>query len=331
MAATMEEVARKAGVSQATVSRVINGNTKVNLETKQLVMDWVRKLGYKPNLAAKTLAGNKSYLIGLSVPDITNPFFAELVRHIELQAAVYGYSIILCNNDGRAQKEKKDIESLRMRQVDGILLAPADASAKHLRSLSEIDLPVIIVTQAIEGFNSVTASLRQGGRLVATHLIERGYKRIGFVGSIDDEKFIGFQEILKKNMIELPQKNIIECREWDQFLAHEVHQKLKSYLHSGADFPFDAIFANNDIAAFSVIMILNDSGIRVPEDVAVAGYDNTYLSIEARPQITTIAQPLREIGMAAVERLLELCEDRDHDINHEIYDPRLIIRRSTGE
>jgi len=130
--ATMQEIAKKAGVSQATVSRVINGSPSVSIETRQNVMQWVKKLNYQPNLTAQSLVRKQSYLLGIVLPDISNPYFSDVLKIIEQEASLNGYNIIFCNSGNNLQKEKHAINMLRGRQADGMLLVPIDSRAAHL-------------------------------------------------------------------------------------------------------------------------------------------------------------------------------------------------------
>ena len=187
--ATMEEVAKKAGVSQATVSRVINGNPSVSFETRQNVMRWVRKLNYQPNLTAQTLVSKQSYLLGMILPDISNPYFSEVLKIVEQEASLNGYNIIFCNSGDNIQKERHSINILRGRQVDGLLIVPVDSNASHLKTLRHTNIPVVAITRDVDQFDSVSISHRHGGALVANHLLEIGHTSIGFIGSREEEKF----------------------------------------------------------------------------------------------------------------------------------------------
>lgn len=189
---TMKDIAQKVGVSQATVSRVISGNSSVNPEIKRAVMEWVRKLDYKPNLMAQSLVGNKSLLIGVIITDISNPFFSDIIKSVESEAAKYGYSIILCNTDDNLEKEKKYISILKSYNVDGILIVPSNSGINVSKNLRNINIPTVVITQDIKGFSCISISHYKGGREVAKHLINMGYSKFIFVGE-EDEKYRGFK------------------------------------------------------------------------------------------------------------------------------------------
>ncbi|MCG8570250.1 MAG: LacI family transcriptional regulator [Spirochaetes bacterium] len=326
---TMDEVAEKAGVSQATVSRVVNGSPTVSQATKQKVMEWIRKLNYQPNLTAQSLVRNQSYLIGVVIPNITNPFFSELLQVVELEAYLNGYNIIFCNNDGNVFKEKKDIAALQSRRIDGLLIVPIKPTEKHIQSLKKSDFPVVMLTRYLEGFDSVTVSHEKGGELIGQHFCNLGFTKIALIGTKDDRKFTGFNRVLQKNKIEFNDDHLIECSAYDEFSSHTVHQNLKTFFQNRKKGSIEAIFALNDISAFVATRVLQDHGFTIPDDIAVAGFDNTFLAIESRPPITSVAQPIQEIGKLSVELLLNRIAQRGDELTHLLLEPRLIIREST--
>jgi len=326
----MKEIAKKAGVSQATVSRVINGHSSVTPDKRQKVMEWVRKLDYQPNLTAQSLVSNQSYLIGIVVPDISNPFFSEVVRVVESEADQHGYSVIICNTEGNLQKERNYINVLRSRQVDGILLVPSDATSSHLNSLKKANTPVVVITQNLTGFDSVSLSHMHGGEQVAKHLLDLGHTNIVFVaGSKKDEKFIGFKRTLRQNGIIFNDDNFIECGGW-QLNSREVYNKVKTYLSKKENSDITALFAYNDLAAFGAMHAIQDLGLDIPKDIALIGFDNTFLSAETRPSLSTVAQPTGEMGRISLEILFKRITAKESEKGIEvILEPRLVVREST--
>jgi LacI family transcriptional regulator len=329
----MTEIAKKAGVSQATVSRVLNGNPTVAPEIRQKVMEWVRKLDYQPNRAAQRLVGKQSYLLGIIIPDMVNPFFTEVLRAVERAADLNGYSIILGDSRGNLQKEKQCLNILRRHQVDGILLVPADPERSGLNLPRQKTVPVVAITRKLSTCDSVSISHTRGGALVANHFLERGHTDVAFIGSGKDERFQGFFETLHSRGISLADDHCVWIEHgWGEAIFHDVHKNVNAYLEQNNPLPVTAIFASNDIVAFVTLRILQEHGYRIPDDIAVAGFDNTFLAREAKPLLTSVVQPLDEIASLAVDTLLERISGRtpaEQPPSAIELEPTLVVREST--
>jgi len=333
--ATMEEIAEKAGVSQATVSRVINGHSGVSESKRKLVMEWARKLDYQPNRTAQSLKNQKSNLIGLIVSDISNPYFAEIVHAVEKEAAQNGYNIILCNTENNIQKEKESINTLRSRQVEGLLIVPANKSAAHLKSLQKRDLPVIVITQISKMFNSVAVDHAKGGELVAKHLADLGHTEIGYIGpehyaGYKEDKLEGFKKGLRESNLPFNPDYFIKIEGGlPELSSQSAFKKVNQFLENPKNRVATAYFAYNDLAAFEAIKSFEDHGYKVPDDIAIAGFDNTSLSQINRPELTTIAQPIKTIGHIALDILFKKINGQEEDYGDMILEPKLIVRDST--
>lgn len=329
--ATMEEIANKAGVSQATVSRVINGNDSVNPVLREKVMAWVRKLDYQPNATARSLVQNKSNLLGVIIPDISNPYFSEVVQAIEEEAERNGYNIILCNSTGSSIKEKKHIKTLFSRQIDGLLIAPTDQKESYLNKISKEKIPVVVVTQEIKDFDSVAVNHFRGGIMAASHLIDLGHTNVGYIGSIEDEKFKGFLSEIERNGLNINDNNVIESEGWMQLSTHDSYNKVVKYLDNNKKkLAATAFFANNDLAAFGAMQAFEEFGFSVPDEIAIIGFDNTSIAAVVRPGLSSIAQPTTSIGKLAVEILLKRINGIEQSKKADIIlEPRLVIRESS--
>ncbi len=329
--ATTYEIAKKAGVSQATVSRVLNGSSAVNPETKQKVMEWVRKLDYQPNRIARSLSQKRSNLLGIIIPDVANPYFAEVLKAVEQAADLNGYTILLCDSRGNLQKEKQSLNILRSHQVDGIFLVPVSKDASQHNIPKQCEVPVVAITQNVEPLDSIYVSHTRGGALVAHHLLELGHTHIAFIGVRDDEKCRGLREALTTRGLAFDDENLIMLeRAWDPVGSHEVHTKLRAYLDRKKAVDVTALFAINDLVAFIAVHILQEYGYAVPDDMAVVGFDNTFLAHEARPQLTSVAQPVAEIARLGMDRLLERISNRSiAQPSKIVLEPTLVIRDST--
>ncbi|MCR3759603.1 LacI family transcriptional regulator [Clostridium felsineum] len=320
---TMKDIAKKSGVSQATVSRVISGNVSVNPEIKRKVMEWVRKLDYKPNIIAQSLVKNKSLLIGVIITDISNPFFSDIIKSVEGEAAKYGYSIILCNTDWNLDKEKKYISIMKSYNVDGILIVPSNAKDTYFKSLKNINIPIVVITQNIDGFNCVSISHYLSAKDVAKHLISMGYSKFVFVGSKEDEKCRGFKDEIESSGFKV---------ENDFFVVSDkaVNTDLKELLESNLKNEDTGIFAYNDIEALVVLHLLKEMKVEIPEKIALVGFDNTFISKEVSPTLSSVAQPIEEIGRQSVEILIDnICGKKDVQEKHIIIEPRLVVRESS--
>lgn len=323
----MKDVAILAQVSQATVSRVINGTSYVEPHTRQKVLDVIAELGYKGNSAAKSLSSKKSSLIVVILPDIVNPYFSEILNVIEDEAYQSGYEIIFMNSQGNEHKEKKLIENTLKYHPAGILISPLDAQANYLKKFSENKIPVVTITTLSENFSGIAIDHRVGGELLAKHFASLGHVKIGYIGN-RDEKFLGFKECLKNLNIPLKDENCIDFHDYSSSNLKElVSKSLEEYLKIHKKFDFTSIFTGNDIVAMEVLNFFREKNIKVPDDIAVAGFDNitftNYLSI------TTVTQPVREIAFLAFERLIEEIKNGNKDIKHLKILPRLIPRDTT--
>lgn len=322
---TMKDVAKAAGVSQTTVSRVISGNTSVNPEIKARVMEWIRKLDYQPNIIAQSLVGNKTLLIGVIITDISNPFFADIIKAIEKETASYGYSIILFNTDGDLEKEKKYINILKSYKVDGILIVPSNAKNKSFKNLKNSSTPIVVITQDVKDFSCVSMSHYIGGQKVAKHLVDMGYSKFSFVGYKDDEKERGFKEEIENCGINLNNNYVFI----DKGNNNSVSFDLKEFIINNLNDSGIGIFTHNDIEALMVLHILKELKVKIPEEVALVGFDNTYITKEVSPSISSVAQLVEEIGRKAVEILMDKISSSELEEKHVILEPRLVVRESS--
>jgi LacI family transcriptional regulator len=323
---SMKEIAKEAGVSQATVSRVINGNNRVNPDIRQRVLNVIRKNDYQPNIIAKSLVSNTSKLIGVIVTDIANPFFVDIIKAVEEETSRLGYSIILCNSDMDPTKEKKYINMLKSYNVDGILLAPCDDDAEYLENLKNHNLPIVLITNDYKGYTCVSISHSLAGKEVANHLVNLGYGRFVFVGPGGDDKEIGFKNGLVQRDIDIDRKYFsVKNKPYDALKAN-----LSALLKDQPNTEGTGIFVFNDINALNVLHILKELAVKVPEDVAIVGFDNTYISREISPTLSTVAQPIDQIGIRSVELLLEKIGTRNTAPERHIQlDSRLVVRESS--
>ncbi|HHV55754.1 MAG TPA: LacI family transcriptional regulator [Firmicutes bacterium] len=343
---TIKDIAKRCGVSVATVSRVLNGHPTVSRDLRERVLQAARDLNYQPNAVARSLVSSRSRLLGVVIPDIVNPFFPDVVRAVEDVAAQHGYSVLLSNTDWNLYREKESLGILRSRQVDGIVLVPSQVEP-HLDWLSRSSIPVTLLTRTSPNFDSVETDHFHGGYLVARHLVDLGHTRMAVIGDTSDPKYKGFRKGLIDGQIPVAtnlyswqlskndatqegayQLTLQKMREFEQFAQIGSPAGRESWAER-PERP-TAIFAQNDLMAIGVLMALEELGIRVPEEMAVVGFDNTLLAAAVRPGLTSVAQPTYELGRLATELLIERIESgRQLPPRHIVLEPRLVVRAST--
>lgn len=293
--ATMYDVSKRAGVSVATVSRFFNGGY-VSPSARAAIEKAVEDLQYKPNSIAKALSARSSRLVGLIVPSVTNPFFPELAKAVEEEASREGYHLILCNSEGSLEKEQYFIEAMTSHFVDGIITSTGNCGEIY----KSAKIPVVSVDRELgTGAPHVTSDNYSGGMLAFRCLADRSCKKLAFIGAPQEStsqrhRREGFFHEAERQGFVAPE--IFLADEADEYRALEDEgEHLSSY---------DGIFAWNDHAAIQAIRALHQVGKKVPHDVMVIGFDNIHLSKLYIPSLTTIAQPIYEMGRAAAELLM---------------------------
>ncbi len=319
---TMNQVAKSANVSRATVSRVLSGHPSVTSETRANVMYWVKKLDYKPNIIAQSLVGNKSQLLGVIVPNLSNPFFAEIVDAIEEEAMNLGYGVLIASHSGNIQKESNIINTFLNRRVDGILIIPVkrDISIKHLKTIKN---PVVSITKTMDEIDSVSMSDEKAIELVVKHMQELGHQKIGYIGKIDSAKHRNLKVMVARYGLEI--SNIIALDSGNNYDEYQVIKKQMLDQNIEATI----FFSHNDIVAVDAVQALKDLSYKIPEDIAVIGFDNTILATKIEPKLTSIAQPTKEIGSTAVNHIIDKINNLTEELLTVRLEPRLIKRDST--
>ena len=305
--ATIKDVARVAGVSIATVSATLNGTARVSEKRSKRVWDAIRSVGYTPHGIARSLRLGHTRSIGLIVGDILNPFFTSLAKAVESQASAMGYMVILANSDEDPAKELNLIRVLLEHRVAGILLAPSGHDAKYLAALAElVQIPLVLVDRPLPGspFDAVVVDNRLAARMVTDYLIRLNHQRIAIVIGrqhlwTTEQRVRGYRESLRsagirENVdIELVADSQIET-------AYEATQRLLRLSNVPT-----AIFAANNLMMLGALEAILDMGFDCPGRISLAGIDDFVWSSAIRPRLTTVSQPIEEMGLRAVGRLLE--------------------------
>lgn len=325
---TMHDIARATGVSQSTVSRILNDNPNVKPEKKKKVLDYIEKVGYRPNLLAKSLKNNNSYLIGVCVPDLLNPYFYEIIETLETLGRKNKYSIIIHNSKNNPILEWEGIMDFVDRQVDGIILVPR--SNLNTDKLKELKIPSVIVTQIKKGIDSVSVCHKSGGKLAAKHLLNLGHQKVGFIGgSLEtDEKFMGFYKEIEDSGMEFSMNNYLNIPDYS-YSKKEIESIVYKYIKTHKENLPTAFFAGNDIIAFETMKVLDDFGIKVPEDISIIGFDDTVIAKALK--ISSIKQPIEDISKISFEILLNKIKNdkTESDVNQIQLEPILFQRKTT--
>mgnify|MGYP001170023339 FL=1 len=327
--ATIRDVAKEAGVSVATVSRVLNNKGYVTKETEKRVELAIEKLKYKPNAIARSLSIRKSNIIALVVPAINNPFFPEIAKAVEDVAQAKGYKVFLCNTDDRRDRLIEYLHSLRDNFVDGIIINSENLTEADLEDLKQQDIPVITIDRVLsnQAFSSISVKNRYGGQLATNHLIQVGCQRIGHLSGPENvvtakDRFWGYRDQLK-NFDWFDQSWIVKV----DFSIEGGYHGMKELFQRHPD--IDGVFAANDLIAAGALKAAFEWGRKVPDDLAIVGFDGIDITELTIPRITTIQQPIYEIGKLAMEEVLRFINNSKATAKNYELDVKLIQREST--
>lgn len=325
--ATIVDVAKVAGVTPTTVSRVINNRGYISEKTKTKVFEAMKELNYQPNEIARSLSKKKTNTIGVIVPHISHPYFSKLISNLENQASKKGYKIILCNSKEEAKKEQEYLDMFKSNRVDGIILCSGNVEASKI---NVGNTPIVLLEKNFEeGYFGVQCDNYQGGKLATKHLIECGCKNLlHFSGVIGedmpaDNRERAFIDICKKNNI---QYSIKKC---DLSIYNDMnyYNYIKETI---VNLPkIDGIFASSDLIAAQVIQVCNELKINIPNDIKLVGFDDVDISKLTTPTITTIHQPITEMAKEAIN-IIDKKNNNQEIINKNIILQVKIIKRSSS-
>ncbi|EPH00390.1 hypothetical protein HMPREF1531_02499 [Propionibacterium sp. oral taxon 192 str. F0372] len=317
----MADVARRAGCSVATVSHVINGTRAVSEQTRQRVRSAIEELGYVRNAAARLLRTGTGDAVGILVLDISNPYFMKLARGAEDCLAEHGGTMILGSTDGQDSKEVSLISRLVSQSIKGLIVTPGPGTAKNLQLVSNEDFPVILMTDEWDEAGCSTVGLDDtvGGRLAVERLISRGCKRILMINGMQgmrhcETRWAGAQQAANGH------DGVLVSALWNTAGRADTASLITAELHRTPE--IDGIFCLNDMTALIALKVLRAEGRKVPDDVAVIGYDDLAFASELMTPLTTIRQPSYRMGWAAMEVLLRGVTQ------HVVFRPELIVRES---
>lgn len=325
----IKDVARAAGVSPSTVSRVLGGSVPVAAETRERVIKVVKELNYQPNAVAQGLKGGRIKTIGLIIPNVRNLVFPAAVRGIEDTANQHGYTVVLCNADDDVKKEIFYIEALKRRLVDGFIFCTARPSHTHITGLREDGFPVVsLLRHSGSEVDAVILDNANGAYEATKYLISRGLKKIAVLnGWLDlvlyQDRLSGFRRAMAEAGLPVDESLVVSgiggwedgYRTMDEILARGIIP--------------EAVFAMSDPKAFGVIRAIKDRGLKIPADISVMGFDDIDFAAMTDPPLTTVAQPFYDMGIVACKRLLKLIEAKKRPAAKvQVFPARLVIRRS---
>jgi LacI family transcriptional regulator len=329
--ATVQDVARHAGVSVATVSYVLNGTRFVSAGLRERVLAAVRELHYEPNAAARTLRSNRSHTLGLILPDLRNPFFTETVRGVEDMAEARGYTVLLANSDEDPRREATHLRVLRAKHVDGLILAPAGGPYQELQQLVDTGFPLVLLDRDLARLGAPVVMLdnEAAARAAVDHLIRLGHQRIGMISgrppissTVDRQR--GYRRALDAAGLS-----------FDQQLVAMGGSTIEGGVAAAGTLlelpsPPTAIFAANNLMTIGAVMAIERHGLSIPGDIALVGFDDFPWADVFRPRLTTVAQPLYELGRAAAELVLKQLSGADRRPRRVLFPGTLVVRDSSG-
>lgn len=330
---TMREIAKRAGVSIGTVSHVINDTAKVREKLRQRVMEAIRSLNYQPSQLGRGLRRNQTSMLGMIIPDVTNPFFPAVVRGVEDVAYRCSYRIVLCNTDNDPQKETSYLNELQTYRPAGLLLIPAADSriAPALKRLAASGTPVVCIDRQPPGWHgeSVLVANENGAYHATQHLLRMGHRQLAVITGPMHltnavERLKGFQRAVEEVSLSVEPEYVQEAR-FDRHSGYEAAGRLLRMLPRPT-----AIFACNDMMALGTMQAVRESGLRCPEDVSIVGFDNLEFTEFTAPALTSVHQPGYQLGAAAARMLLERIGGFDESPRTLILQTELKVRNSVG-
>ena len=335
---TISDVAKRAGVSAMTVSRVVNGTGYTSVEARTRVEAAIEELGYVPNALARQLRSKRTKTIALVVSDISNPFFTTIARGVEDVAASHGFSVMYCNTDESETEEEQYLLMLIERQVDGVLLVPTRSSGTSFRLLHAHHMPVVVMDRRVAARNvdGVLCDSEAGAHALTRHLSELGHRRIAVLTgrrniSTSEDRVAGCRRALEEAGLVMDEALVHHGGfNFGKLNQADGHRMAQLVLAADGERP-TALFCANNFIAFGAIRALREAGLRVPEDMSVVAFDDLPEEWVSEPFLTVAAQPAYEIGHRAAALLLDQISG-DHDATGEsiVLPFELIIRRSSG-
>ncbi|MBU7585975.1 MAG: LacI family DNA-binding transcriptional regulator [Nostoc sp. TH1S01] len=332
---SIEDIARKAGVSHSTVSRALRDSPLISSKVREEIKKLAQEMNYVPNAIAQSLQNQRTYTVGVIVTSIADPFFGELVEGIEQVARKAGLNVLLNASHGDFEQEIAAIENFHYRRVDGILVADSRIGKQYSKQLTQFTVPTVLINidtqEQSETFHSVAIDDRLGGILAVEHLIELGHTHIGYLGVGDGSK--ADQQRLEGYQIALNQAGLLQNTDWVA-IPHRDEQIIsdidigKKLLPQLVEQGVTGIFCYNDMVAVGALLACKELGICVPQDLSLVGFDNIALASYITPPLTTVSQRMVEMGESAMTMLLDLFQGKP--VDNILLSPFVVQRDSTA-
>lgn len=341
MPVTIYDVAKKAKVGIGTVSRVINNSPQISPKTKEKVLKVIKELKYQPHALAQSLARKRTNTIACIVPFFTGYFFIEILRGIQREISYYGYDLILYSVDEIEKKEVFLRRTLREKKVDGVLLLSLEISDQDVNKFLQAKFPIVLVDSYHPQLDSITIENEQGAYLATHHLLELGHRKVAIItGQLSSLPSLirlkGYKKALKSYNINLNEHYIIAVDSYEDMEITSNHgfNKTAGYraMHKLINLNDErptAVFVSSDIQAIGAMKAISEHGLRIPEDIAIIGFDD--IELAEWVGLTTMRQPMFEMGRLAVKRLIDKINNNPLPLYKKSFLPELIIRKSSGK
>lgn len=326
---TIADVADRAGVSPTTVSHVLSGKRVVNATTREVVMEAIRELGYRPNHVARNLRTRQSHMIAIVVPDITNPFYAVLTRGLADAVDAAGYGTYVCNTDGQHERERKFFDDVMDRGVDGIVFASGETASDITFGPAEAATPIICIGDHLDHplCDAITPDDEAGSREATAFLTARGYRRIAMIQGpqrYGSQRTAGFRAAMQAAKHKVAAELMVRG-DWTRKGGYQAMRTLMAL-----DSPPDAVFCANDLMAIGALDVAHELDLEVPGDVAIMGFDDVDAATIVTPQLTTVRNPAYEAGSTAGDLLLSRLSRRYTGAGRTVVLPCPLVVRGTA-
>lgn len=330
---TLKDVAKLAGVHSSVVSRVVNNDSelKIKEETRKRIQEAIKELDYRPNLFARNLKKRETKMLGMVIPDFSNPVYASIIHGAEDQAAIEGYNLLVYSMKQKGL-EKNYFSHLLENRIDGLLIANSESDDKEILNLKKANKPFVLVNRIISGINNfVILNDELGGKLATKHLSGLGHKRIAHISGplftgTGLKRFQGYREGLKEGNIDFVSSYVQES----QYTIESGYQSMQALLNLPT--PPTAVFASNIMVSLGAMKAIDDHGLSIPNDISIVGFHDVYIASTLSPSLTTIEMPLYEMGKESVKKLISVIQEQE--IEEEpgliISGASLIVRESTA-
>ncbi|MEJ2005339.1 MAG: LacI family DNA-binding transcriptional regulator [Cyclobacteriaceae bacterium] len=330
---TIKDLAKETNLSISTVSRALHDHPNIAQSTKLKVAKAVKKLNYRPNRQAQNFRHGKSNMLGVIVPDLVTHFFSSALTGMQAEATKHGYNLLICQSGESFQSEVDKVELMTSSQVDGLILSLAMETRhiNHLKELSESEVPFVLFDRIVEELNvsKIIVDEIEGAYIATRHLLRNGYERIAHIAgpkglSVSQRRIKGYSDALREFGQDVKEEYIVHCN-FDKDTAYQATSELISLPE-----PPDAIFAVNDLVAASAMLAMKDSGIHIPQEMGLVGFNNEPIAEFLEPSLSTIEQPSIQIGALAVREVISQIKDPEHYTIQDItLKTRLLERNSS--